>query len=49
MELLNHLQEAFDSRHLTEEELDLLDHSARKAIKAANGLIQYLDSTPDKD
>jgi four helix bundle protein len=49
VELLNHLQEAYDSSYLTEKELDSLDHSARKAIKAANGLIRYLDTTPDKD
>ena len=48
VELLNHLQEAFDSNHLSVEELDSLDHAARKAIRAANGLIKYLDATPDK-
>jgi four helix bundle protein len=49
VELLNHLQEAHQSNYLSNEELDALDHSARKAIKAANGLIRYLESTPDKD
>jgi hypothetical protein len=49
VELLNHLQEAHQSNYLSNEELDALDHSARKAIKAANGLIRYLQSTPDKD
>jgi four helix bundle protein len=48
VELLNHLQEAHYSNHLSDEELDALDHSVRKAIRAANGLIRYLDSTPDK-
>jgi four helix bundle protein len=47
VEILNHLQEAYESNYLTIEELDSLDHAARKAIKAANGLIRYLDSTPD--
>lgn len=47
VEILNHLQEAYESNYLIKEELDLLDHAARKAIKAANGLIRHLDSTPD--
>jgi four helix bundle protein len=47
VELLNHFQEAFDEGYLTKLELATLEHKARKAIKAANGLIRYLDSTPD--
>ena len=47
VELLNHLHEAYESKYLSTDELDALDHSARKAIKAANGLIRYLESTPD--
>lgn len=47
VEILNHLQEAYESNYLTIEELDSLDHTARKAIRAANGLIRHLDSTPD--
>lgn len=46
-ELLNHCQEAFDDGYLTDSEGRALEHAARKAIKAANGLIRYLDSTPD--
>jgi four helix bundle protein len=49
IELLNHLQEAFDEGYLTKEELASLEHSARKALKAANGLIRYLESTADVD
>jgi hypothetical protein len=46
-ELLNHFQEAFDDGYLTDSERRALEHAARKAIRAANGLIRYLDSTPD--
>ena len=49
VELLNHLQEAYESNYLSDQEFDALDHSVRKTIKAANGLIRYLESTPDKD
>jgi four helix bundle protein len=48
-EVLNHLREAYDSRHINTEERSRLEHSARKAIRAANGLIRYLESTPDVD
>ena len=48
VELLNHLQEAFDSGYLSAHELQELEHSTRKAIKAANGLIRYLDSVVDR-
>jgi four helix bundle protein len=47
VELLNHFQEAFDSGHMTAVERRDLEHAAKKAIKAANGLIRYLESTPD--
>ena len=49
VELLNHLQEAHESNYLSDQEFDALDHSVRKAIKAANGLIRYLESTPDRE
>ena len=45
VELLNHFIEAFDSRHITQGERAKLEHAARKAIKAANGLIRYLRTT----
>jgi four helix bundle protein len=48
VELLNHFQEAADSGYLSETECRELEHAARKAIKAANGLIRYLESTPDR-
>lgn len=48
VELLNHFREAHDSHHITNEERAKLEHLARKAIKAANGLIRYLEDNPDK-
>jgi hypothetical protein len=47
LEMLNHLEEAFDSGYLTDAERRALEHATKKAIKAANGLIRYLESTPD--
>jgi four helix bundle protein len=47
VELLNHFGDAFDSGHMTDAERRALEHAAKKAIKAANGLIRYLESTPD--
>jgi four helix bundle protein len=47
VELLNHFQEAFDSGHMTAVERRDLEHAAKEAIKAANGLTRYLESTPD--
>ena len=46
VELLDHFNEAFDCGYLNESDRDHLEHAARNAIKAANGLIQYLESTP---
>jgi four helix bundle protein len=47
VELLNHIIEARDAGHITELERARIEHAARKAIKAANGLIRYLEKTPD--
>jgi four helix bundle protein len=47
VELLNHFNEALKSRHITTDERAKLDHAAKKAIKAANGLIRWLDNNPD--
>ena len=47
IELLNHFIEAADSGHISIEERQALEHAAKKAIKAANGLIRYLESTSD--
>lgn len=46
VELLNHFKEAHDSDHITKDELAKLEHLARKAITAANGLIRYSETTP---
>jgi hypothetical protein len=45
--MLEHLQEAHDSGYLDKNELESLELAVRNAIRAANGLIQYLESTPD--
>ena len=47
IELLNHFIEAADSGHITKDERSSLELTARKAIKAANGLIRYLENNPD--
>ena len=47
IELLNHFLDARDSGHINETERARLAHSAAKAIKAATGLIRYLENTPD--
>ena len=48
-ELLNHFQEAFDDGSMSEVERRTLEHAAKKAIRAGNGLLRYLDSSPDRD
>jgi hypothetical protein len=47
IELLNHFLDARDSGHISEEERAQLSHTAGQAIKAANGLIRYLENSPD--
>lgn len=46
-EVLNHFIDAHDLRLLSDEEFIRAEHAARKALKAANGLIRFLESTPD--
>jgi four helix bundle protein len=46
-EVLNHFVDARDLRLLSDEEFIHAEHTARRALKAANGLIRYLESTPD--
>lgn len=46
-EVLNHLMDAHDQQLITDEELELNARLAKRAIKAATRLIQYLESTPD--
>jgi four helix bundle protein len=47
VEVLNHFIDAVDKRYIGADELPTLEHAARKAIKAATGLIRHLESTPD--
>jgi four helix bundle protein len=46
-EVLNHLRDAYDQRLISKEERELAERLAKRAIKAATGLIRYLESTPD--
>jgi four helix bundle protein len=46
-EVLNHFIDARDQRLMTDDEFLLAEHTVRRALKAANGLIRYLESTPD--
>ena len=47
IELLNHFLDARDSGHISEVERAQLAHTAKQAIKAANGLIRYLENSDD--
>ena len=46
-EVLNHFLDAKRRGYITQSECDHATHAARKALKAVNGLIRYLDSTPN--
>src|SRR5262245_4308532 len=46
-EVLNHLIDAQDQGLITADEFQITQHLTKRAIKAANGLIRYLESTPD--
>lgn len=46
-EVLNHFIDAHDQRLITKDELLASEHLAKRALKAANGLIRHLESTPD--
>ena len=46
-EVLNHLIDAHRRNYIDDAEYDRADHAARKAIKVLNGLIAYLQDTPD--
>jgi four helix bundle protein len=48
VKVLNHLIDAQDQRLITADEYQITEHLTKRAIKAANGLIRYLESTPDK-
>ena len=46
-EVINHLYRARNKRYITPAEFEDAAHAARKALKAVNGLIRYLESTPN--
>lgn len=46
-EVIDSLIEAYQKHYISATELDHGDHSARKALKVLNGLIAYLESTPN--
>jgi four helix bundle protein len=46
-EVLDHFLDAVDSGYMTKEEFPRFEHSAKKALKAVNGLIHHLETTPD--
>ncbi len=45
-EVLNHFIDAVDCGYLSKEEFPQFEHAAKKALKAVNGLIRYLETTP---
>ncbi len=47
VEVLNHFIDGVDKRYIARDELPTLERAARRALKAATGLIRYLESTPD--
>ena len=46
IEVMNHLIDARTRGYIDAKEYDAADHAARKALKAVNGLIRHLESTP---
>lgn len=47
VEVLNHFIDLYDQKLITEDELMVAEHVARRALKAVVGLIRHLESTPD--
>ena len=47
LEVMNHLMDARARGFIDDVEFDKADHAAKKALKAINGLIRYLESTPN--
>ncbi len=47
VEVMECCREAHERGYLSADELDAIDHAARKALKVLNGLIAYLESTPN--
>jgi hypothetical protein len=47
VEVLNHFIDGLDQGYVSAREFPLLERAARRALKAAVGLIKYLESTSD--
>jgi four helix bundle protein len=47
VEVLNHFIDARDKGYLSEEEFARHEHAVKKALKAVNGWIRYLEDTPN--
>jgi four helix bundle protein len=47
VEVFNHFLDARNKGYITVQAYDEADHAVRKALKAVNGLIRYLEATPD--
>ena len=47
IEVMNHLRDARSRGFIDGKEYDDADHAARRALKALNGLIKHLESTPE--
>jgi four helix bundle protein len=46
-EVLDHFIDAVDNGYLSPADFAEHEHACKKALKAVNGLIRYLESTPD--
>jgi four helix bundle protein len=46
-EVLDHFIDAVDNGYLAESDFPHHEHACRRAMKAINGLIKYLETTPD--
>ena len=46
VEVLNHFIDAHDKGWLSDEEFPRYEHAVKKALKAVNGWIRYLEDTP---
>jgi four helix bundle protein len=47
VEVLNHFIDAHDKGYLSDEEFARHEHAVKKALKAVNGWIRYLEDTPN--
>jgi four helix bundle protein len=47
VEVLNHFIDLYDQKLITEDELMVAEHVARRALKAVVGLIRHLESAKD--